>query len=40
MIELEVVDVHVNLSSNMHVDMVHQITRQLPELYPSMNKCT
>lgn len=38
MIELDVVDVQVNLSVHMLVDMVHQTTRQLPELYPSMNR--
>lgn len=32
----EVVDVHVNLSTRLIIDMVHQITNQIPELYPSM----
>ncbi|MBP1993038.1 hypothetical protein J2Z66_004655 [Paenibacillus eucommiae] len=36
----EVVDVNVNLSFKMIVDMVHQITKQPPELYPSIYKYT
>lgn len=34
MSELEVVDVHVNLSYPHFFGMVHRINNQLPELYP------
>lgn len=37
---IEVVDVYVDLSFNMIVDMVHKITMQLPELYPSIYRFT
>lgn len=37
---LEIVDVNVNLSFKMIVDMVHKITKQLPELYPSIYRYT
>ncbi len=40
MTESEVVDVNVNLSFKMIVDMVHQTTKQPPELYPSIYRCT
>ncbi|RED59312.1 hypothetical protein DFP95_107151 [Cohnella lupini] len=33
---IEVVDVNVNLSFQMILDTVHQITTQLSELYPSI----
>lgn len=34
MTELEVVDVYVDLSTNMNSGMVHNITNQNPTLYP------
>lgn len=38
MTELEVVDVYVNLSTNMNTDTVHNITNQNPALYPPMHR--
>ncbi|MFS0868982.1 hypothetical protein [Paenibacillus xylanilyticus] len=40
MTELEVVNVYVNLSLDMNIGMVHQITNRNSELYPSMNRYT
>jgi hypothetical protein len=37
---IEVVDVNVNLSFQTIVDMVHRITTQLSELYPSICRNT
>lgn len=37
---LEVVDVNVNLSFKTIVDMVHKITKKLPELYPLIQRYT
>lgn len=34
----EIVDDQVNLYSRAMFDMVHQITNQIPELYPSMHR--
>jgi len=34
----EIVDVKVNLSLRAMFDKVHQITNQIPELYPSMHR--
>ncbi len=34
MTELEIVDVYVNLSANINIGMVHNITNQNPALYP------
>lgn len=36
MTELEVVDVYVDLSTNLNIGMVHNITNQNPTLYPPM----
>lgn len=40
MTELEVVDVYVDLSTNMKSGMVHNITNQNPKLYPPMHRST
>lgn len=40
MTELEVVDVYVNLSTNMNSGMVHNITNQNPTLCPPMHRST
>lgn len=40
MTELEVVDVYVNLSTNMNIGMVHNITNQNPALCPPMHRST
>lgn len=38
--ELEVVDVYVDLSTNLNNGMVHNIANQNPTLYPPMHRST
>lgn len=38
MTELDVVDVYVDLSASMNIDMVHNITNQNPALYPPIHR--
>lgn len=40
MTELEVVDVYVDLSTNMNSGMVHNMTNQNPTLSPPMHRST